>query len=156
MHDEHSTRVRQELAGGRREAREHPSAAPHGHEHASSGELLGDVAAVRDGYPQQPTHDVHARTDSRCTTRPGTRSTTTTPSRIRTATPAFFGGRVLSRSSAVWSPGDAPRRTLPLTRSVAVPPAAIATRFGRTASHAAGVGDDHAGAPAQIEHEAGT
>src|SRR5262249_53177902 len=68
---------------------------------------------------------------------PGTRTTTTTPSRTRTATRAPAAGRVVSSTSASWSPGFAFRGTLAETRSDAEVRAGSAKRLGCSFSHEA-------------------
>jgi len=69
---------------------------------------------------------------SRREIRPGARTTTTTPRRIRTATRAPRIGRVVSKTSALWSPGRARRGTRDEICSDAFFPGGIASRRGRT------------------------
>src|SRR3954469_11838902 len=68
---------------------------------------------------------------------PGARTTTITPSRIRTATRAPRIGRVVSRISALWSPGRARRGTADDTVSVPFARGRRESRRGRSASHEA-------------------
>jgi len=72
---------------------------------------------------------------TRRTTRPGARTTTTTPMRIRTATPAPPRARVVSRTRASWSPGSARRGGRDVTVSVRLVPGGTTTWAGRTLSH---------------------
>ncbi len=81
------------------------------------------------------------RTRSACTarfrtTRPGARTTTTTPILIRTATPALRCGRVVRSTSASWSPGSARAGRRDDTVSDLLPPARRTKWPGRTESHA--------------------
>ncbi len=71
----------------------------------------------------------------RRTTRPGARTTTTTPIRMRTATPGPDRGRVVSSTSASWSPGSARGGRRAEMMSDRLAPAPRTKRAGRTASH---------------------
>lgn len=74
------------------------------------------------------------RSSSRRAARPGARTTTTMPRRIRTATRAPRIGRVVSSTSALWSPGRARRGTVDEIVSEAFVPGGSASRRGRTVS----------------------
>jgi hypothetical protein len=67
--------------------------------------------------------------------RPAARTTTTTPRRMRTTTRVPRMGRVVSTTSALWSPGRARRGTIEEIVSDAVLPGRSASRRGRTVSH---------------------
>lgn len=68
----------------------------------------------------------------RRTMRPGTRTTTTSPRRIRTDNDAVRSGRVVRRTSSEWSPGSARTGGVEATTRVAWRAGAMASRRGRT------------------------
>jgi hypothetical protein len=74
------------------------------------------------------------RTATRCTTLPGARTTTTTPSRTRTGRPRGVGDRVVRSTSSEWSPGSARDGMCDETVTVAFAPGARESCRGLTAS----------------------
>lgn len=86
-----------------------------------------------------PTTSPRARTEEtsrRCCTRPGIRTITVTPIRMRTATAPDAADCVVSRTSAAWSPGAAAAGGVTASWNATVACGATTRRRGRSTTHA--------------------